>query len=301
MIRGSSATAVQDVSMKELPAGATASALSCVFEDATRQPCICAGSKDGSLRLFEWTTTMVDGRNELAEASPPLLGHSDQVTAVCADSGLGVVVSASLDRTLRVWGRSMESSGPARLRRRICQGHTGSIRVLSADLHRGRAASGSMDETVRIWSLQANPVGFNSSAEPGECLGTLALPAGRGSPQELLACFASGQAAAVSRSGDLLLWDLERMQRVAHVGGHRGCVFAVQLKGPPGAAGRSPAWLPRPSRTEGPAADAFGTGSKSTASLRSAAADERDPNGLVAQRLPTAAWTRGPGWSRWPG
>lgn len=296
LIRGSSGQA-QDVNMKELPKGARPTALSCVFEDATKQPCICVGSKDGTLRFFQWNTAMVDGRNELMEASGGALpGHSDQVTAVCADSGLGIAVSASLDRTLRVWGKSIESSGPDMVTHSICRGHEGSVRVLSADLHRGRMASGSMDETVRIWSIQANPVAFGSAPEPGECLGTLALPEGRGSPQELLACFASGQAAAVSRSGDMLLWDLERMQRVAHVGGHRDAVFAVQLKGPDGVSNCSAALL---SRAATPLC--HGRGSTAAASKRSAAAEERDPNGLVARRLPTAAWTRGPGWSKWSG
>lgn len=69
------------------------------------QPCAATGSRDGVVGIWlnqgrgskHRQTSMV-----LAE-NGRLSGHTDQVCAISADFDVGVLVSGSLDRTLRVW------------------------------------------------------------------------------------------------------------------------------------------------------------------------------------------------------
>lgn len=112
------------------------------------------------------------------------------------------------------------------------QGHTASIRTVVADPIRSRAVSCGDDGTARIWDLGLR-LHQSSSRSGGGCLGVLEVP---GSVRESLACFACGRGSVVTRDGSLLLYDLERLQRLACLEGTASALFAVQLGGPAAAA-----------------------------------------------------------------
>lgn len=76
------------------------------------------------------------------------LGHDDDVYAIDADEPSSLLVSASKDRTVRVWDtRNPDGSCVGVLR-----AHTGA--VLDLKLRGNRIASASMDKTVRMWDIR---------------------------------------------------------------------------------------------------------------------------------------------------
>jgi WD40 repeat protein len=117
-----------------------------------------------------------------------LAGHADWVTAV-AVVGPGRAVSASSDRTLRVWD----------LERGAClaalQGHTDEVRAV-APAGPGRAVSAAADGTLRLWDL-----------ERGACLAALQ---GHTGGVRAVAPAGPGRAVSAAADGTLRLWDLDR-------------------------------------------------------------------------------------------
>src|SRR5262249_47031439 len=85
-----------------------------------------------------------------------LRGHSDKVTSVSMTADARLAVSASEDRTIRVWdlkaGKCL----------RTFQGHSDKVHSVSVTPDGRRAVSGSEDHTLRVWDL-----------ENGQCLYTL--------------------------------------------------------------------------------------------------------------------------------
>ncbi|MFF4081654.1 hypothetical protein ACFYZN_19900 [Streptomyces sp. NPDC001777] len=89
-----------------------------------------------------------------------LTGHTEPVTAMATTSLPGrpvVVVSGSLDATVRVWDLATGSPVGAPL-----TGHTGTVRAVTGLRGGGRslAVTGGEDESARVWDLVAHrPVG----------------------------------------------------------------------------------------------------------------------------------------------
>lgn len=78
--------------------------------------------------------------------SKSLLGHLDAVMALHYSAP--ILISASLDKTLRVWDTNTGLCGA------ILRGHTDCVRSVQAD--DGKIVSGSMDKTIRIWNLKTS-------------------------------------------------------------------------------------------------------------------------------------------------
>lgn len=179
------------------------------FTELPEALCAATGSADGSVRLWKAGESSVE---LMEEADSALVGHTDQVSALCVNWRRDILISASLDRSIRTWDISSEPECTA-----VLEGHEGGVRTLVTDWQSGRACSASTDDSVRLWDI----------GEDARCLRQ--LKASGGSVRELYCSFAVGRAAASMRDGGLQLWDLESSQSIGRLDGHPGAIFAVQL------------------------------------------------------------------------
>ncbi len=137
-------------------------------------------------------------------------GHTDWVYHVALHADGQRAVSASWDKTLRVWD----------LERGTCvtvlEGHTAAVIHVALHADGRRAVSASWDKTLRVWDL-----------ERGTCLATLK---GHTKGVNHVALHADGRR-AVSASWDktLRVWDLERGTCLATLKGHTNGVNHVAL------------------------------------------------------------------------
>jgi len=86
----------------------------------------------------------------VAQVPMPLEGHSEPVyDAVFTPNGRWVI-TASFDKTLRLWDSQSRQSV------RTMSGHTGLVLSISVDPDGSRIASGAMDNTIKIWDVPVN-------------------------------------------------------------------------------------------------------------------------------------------------
>jgi WD40 repeat protein len=139
-----------------------------------------------------------------------LEGHRGSVNAVAVMPDGRCAVSASNDRTLRLWDLK---SGQCL---RTLEDHTGSVFTVAIMPDGRRALSSSSDNTLRFWDL-----------ESGQSLRTLQ---GHSSWVRGVAITADGRR-AVSAADDttLRLWDLESGQTIRTLRGHTVSVMAVAV------------------------------------------------------------------------
>ena len=123
------------------------------------------------------------------------------------------VVSASDDRTLRIWDLDTGTE----LSRRF-EGHEDTVKAVAVSPTELRAVSGSMDKTMRIWDL-------NGGTKPSRCeghehwvTGVAVLPDGR-------------QAVSASMDQTVRLWNLDSGTEVigSRCIGHQGAILAVAV------------------------------------------------------------------------
>jgi WD40 repeat protein len=159
------------------------------------------------LRRLDWSANDLDGqlqvpvklsflrvRHVVTRESPALIrnlvGHSAGVTACAVTPDGRRVVSASEDKTLKVWdletGRTLAT----------LEGHTGKVSACAVTSDSRRVVSASLDRTLKIWDL-----------ESGRVLATLE---GHTGPVTGCAVTADGQRlVSACRDGTLKVWDLE--------------------------------------------------------------------------------------------
>jgi WD40 repeat protein len=139
-----------------------------------------------------------------------LEGHTGWVNAVAVTPDDQFAVSASIDRTLKVW--DIEKGEMVR----TLEGHTGWISAVTVTRGGRFAVSASGDRTLKVWDI-----------EKGETVRTLE---GHTGWVNAVAVTPDGQF-AVSGSGDqtLKVWDIEKGEMVRTFEGHTGSVSAVAV------------------------------------------------------------------------
>jgi len=136
-----------------------------------------------------------------------LEGHTDWVNAVAALAGRRAV-SASADRTLRVW--SLESGRTLQ----TLEGHRASVNAVAVIGDWG-AISASNDGTIRIWDLGSGRTLQTLEGHNGSVLAVAVLDGGR--------------IASASDDWTLRIWDLESGRTLQTLSGHEASVNAVAL------------------------------------------------------------------------
>jgi hypothetical protein len=166
---------------------------------------VASGSVDRSVRVWR----VADGACELV-----LHGHTDTVRSLAALSS-DSVVSASDDKTLRVWS-ALGSGAPAC---QVLEGHAAAVWAVCVLDSRpggdgsGAIVSGSWDHTLRLWSLS------------GLCLKTLQ---GHADAVNVLCALPGGRVASGSADRTVRLWSpLSSATADAVLSGHTGAVYAL--------------------------------------------------------------------------
>jgi WD40 repeat protein/tetratricopeptide (TPR) repeat protein len=176
------------------------------------EPIAVSGDEEGLLQLW----TLKKGGAPLGE---PMDGHTGRIqsVAICKLADRSVAVSASEDRTLRIW-----DIGAAQQIGTALRGHGDVVRAVAVGDLEGRriAVSGSDDGTLRIWDLASRmPIG-----EP--------LRGHEGSVRTIAVGEADGRLVAVSGGDDrtVRVWDLRYRKPLGDpIHGHECPVVAVAM------------------------------------------------------------------------
>jgi WD40 repeat protein len=159
-------------------------------------------------------TTFLRVRHAATRESPALLrdlvGHSQGVSACAVTPDGRRVVSASDDKTLKIW--DLESGRVLA----TLEGHAAQVRACAVTPDGRRVVSASDDKTLKVWDL-----------ESGRALATL-----EGHAREVSACAVTSDGRRViSASWDktLKVWDLERGCALATLEGHAAQVRACAM------------------------------------------------------------------------
>ncbi len=135
-------------------------------------------------------------------------GHCARIYSVSVTTDCRRAISASLDKTLRVW--DLEDGA--------ClwnlEGHSDAVRSVSMTPNGLRAVSASDDRTLRVWDLESGGCLHRLEGHEGAVLSVSVTPDGR---------------RAVSASDDqtLRIWDLEKGICVRTLRGHSSAVISV--------------------------------------------------------------------------
>jgi len=89
---------------------------------------------------------------DTSEAFRTLEGHSASVTGVAVTADGKRAVSASFDRTLKVWDLKTGST------LRTLEGHAGAVYGVAVAADGKRAISASYDKTLKVWDLESGLV-----------------------------------------------------------------------------------------------------------------------------------------------
>jgi WD40 repeat protein len=151
-----------------------------------------------------------------------LEGHSDSVYCVAMSPDGRRTISASLDRTLKVWdletGREL----------RTLQGHSDSVYGVAVSPDGRRAVSASSDKMIKVWDLETGRELRTLQGHSDSVISVAVSPDGR---------------RAVSASSDktLKVWDLETGRELRTLQGHSRRVEGVALS-PDGQRAVSASW-----------------------------------------------------------
>lgn len=138
-----------------------------------------------------------------------LAGHRGPAFTVAVTPDGRRAVSASGDRTLRVWDLSTGETV------RTLSGHAATVRAVALTPDGRRAVSGSDDGTLKVWGL-----------ENGELVHTLT---GHSSCLAAVAATPDGRRAVSAGDSTVRLWDLSTGAAIHTLAGHTGSVLAMAL------------------------------------------------------------------------
>jgi WD40 repeat protein len=139
-----------------------------------------------------------------------LEGHSDSVSGLAVTPDGKRAVSASEDKSLKVWDLG---SGSAQ---RTLEGHFASVSGVAVTPDGRWAVSASWDKTLKLWDLDSSVSLRTLEGHSGPVYGVAATPGGK---------------RAISASGDktLKLWDLDNGHALQTLEGHSGPVYGVAV------------------------------------------------------------------------
>jgi WD40 repeat protein len=172
---------------------------------------VVSGSLDRTLKVWDISTTRdasLESGKPADEATQTLAGHTEGIFAVAVTPDGQRAVSASQDKTLKVW--DLESGEALH----TLTGHSAIVRAVAVTPDGRRAVSGSGDKNLKVWDL-----------ESGKALCTLT-----GHTEEVMTVTLTLDGRQViSGSGDktLKVWDLESGETLHTLVGHDGAVWAV--------------------------------------------------------------------------
>ncbi len=156
-----------------------------------------------------------------------LRGHENQVSHMQFSPDGTRLVTAAMDRTVRVWDAAPE--GPVERGPLLTmEGHTGWVNHAAFSPDGSRIVSSSTDRTLRLWD-----------ARTGKALGVL-----HGHTMDVLASVYRDDGAVIASGapdGTLRLWDARALERGATIRGHEKFVYSVAFH-PNGNRVASAAW-----------------------------------------------------------
>ncbi len=135
-------------------------------------------------------------------------GHSAEVTVVRITPDCKKCISASNDRTLRVWDLVTGVS------QYTLKGHQGAINAISISTDSQICVSASTDHSIRVWDL-----------ESGKCLHT--LEGHISEVQEASIFLNNTRCVSASRDGAIKIWDIISGEFLLDLCGHRREVYSV--------------------------------------------------------------------------
>jgi guanine nucleotide-binding protein subunit beta-2-like 1 protein len=106
---------------------------------------LISGSRDKSVMVWDLTP----GEDEPGVAKKRLTGHNQAVQDLVTSSDGQFALSASWDKTMRLWDLNMGSSV------RSFQGHTSDVHSVAFSSDNRQIVSGSRDKTIRLWNTLA--------------------------------------------------------------------------------------------------------------------------------------------------
>lgn len=182
---------------------------------------LASASYDKSVHVRDISRLRQIGREETLIALP----HASHVYAVTfstpSEHHPPLLVSASLDSTIRVWEVNANLRQMARARPTFLIGHTSWINSLVFSPNGALMASTSKDKTIRLWDMARLREAAVLTGHSDEVTGVAFSPDGR-------------LIASTSKDKTIRLWDLASQQTIATLHGHSSWANAV-LFSPDGA------------------------------------------------------------------
>lgn len=147
------------------------------------------------------------------ESSPVRAKQGDTVSAIAFAPDGKTLVSASWDKTVRLWDVTNGNEI------RSCIGHQAQVECVSFSPDGKQIASAGWDRTLRLWDTATGKEIRQMGEHPDGILAITFSPDGK--------LLASGNQDQKNQSGTLHLWDVATGQRVHRLLGHLGPVSAV--------------------------------------------------------------------------
>jgi WD40 repeat protein len=150
-------------------------------------------------------------------------GHSGPISQVCCDWHFDVALSASYDKTVRIWSFSGQEKA-------CLKGHQAPILELATD-HCGRLLSGDRSGHIKLWDLHAAECTWALKSVHKGHVTALAWADASGGYEAWKGCFASG-----GQDGYLRLWDPRAHSNPVKLGLHangsgKGAVTGIIVGG----------------------------------------------------------------------
>jgi WD40 repeat protein len=177
---------------------------------ALNNQAVVSASRDHTLRVWDIATGQCLAILGKEWNDDPDLGHTSSVTSIALPLDSKIIISASMDKTLRIWdfitGECIQ----------VLQGHMGEITSVALTSDGKIAVSASLDKTLCIWDITARQCIHILQGHTGWVTGVALAPDGK-------------IAVSSSRDHTLRVWDVATGQCLRVMQGHPSSVTSVAL------------------------------------------------------------------------